>query len=53
MSNVVSYKLIPINGVPDKAFIITGQMFYAANNTTGKIDIVERGVDLMKYIQHK
>lgn len=50
---VVSYKLIPIHGIPDEAFIITGQMFYANNNTTNTVDIVERGVDLMKYIKHK
>lgn len=50
---VVSYKLIPIKDIPDEAFIITGQMFYANNNTTNTVDIVERGVDLMKYIQHK
>ncbi|MCK5823297.1 MAG: hypothetical protein KAG95_04790 [Bacteroidales bacterium] len=50
---VVSYKLIPIKDIPDEAFIITGEMFYAINNVTNTIDIVERGIDLMKYIKKK
>ncbi|MBE9467709.1 MAG: hypothetical protein IMY72_05220 [Bacteroidetes bacterium] len=50
---VVSYKLVPIKDIPDEAFIITGQMFYATNNITNTIDIVERGIDIMKYIHNK
>ena len=50
---VVSYKLVPIKDIPDESFIITGEMFYAVNNVTNTIDVVERGIDLMKYINNK
>ena len=43
---VVSYKLVPIEGIPDAAFIITGKFYYTETNVTKTIETVERGIDL-------
>ena len=45
---VVSYKLVPVNGIPDEAFIIEGNFSYAENNSTNTVEIVERNIDLLK-----
>ena len=42
---IVSYKLMPQSGVADGAFIITGKFFYAENNSSKEIEVVERNID--------
>ena len=45
MKYIVSYKLMPQSGVADGAFIITGKFFYAENNSSKEIEVVERNID--------
>lgn len=40
----VSYKLIPVEDIPDEPFIITGIFMYAENNTTKEVNVVERNI---------
>ena len=49
----VSYKLVPINGIPDQAFLIAGTFSYAENERTKVIDIAERNIDLSKFDTEK
>lgn len=46
---LVSYKLIPTNAI-DKSnpFLIIGTFYYAVNNKTLTIDILERGIELVE-----
>ncbi len=44
---IVSYKLIPNEAINDSVpFLIFGSFFYAENNDTKLVEIVERGIDL-------
>jgi hypothetical protein len=49
----VSYKLVPINGIPDQAFLIVGTFSYAENERTKVIDIAERNIDVSKFDTEK
>ncbi len=49
----VSYKLVPINGIPDQAFLIAGTFSYAENERTKVIDIAERNIDVSKFDSEK
>ena len=49
----VSYKLVPINGIPDQAFLIAGTFSYAENERTKIIDIAERNIDVSKFDTEK
>ena len=46
---VVSYKLVPINEIPDQAFIISGTFSYDENERTKVIDILERNIDISSF----
>ncbi|NOZ45711.1 MAG: hypothetical protein GXO79_02910 [Chlorobi bacterium] len=43
---VVSYKLIPEKGIPERMLTITGTFSYAENKTGKTIDIVEKNIEI-------